>query len=234
MNTAYKKEIWDQYAQPFISVMPSQMLELNTAVATLATGNVCDFGCGAGKIAPFILDNPNVTSYTGIDYSLEMVKQARWHLKQFPQKKSEIIHAKIECIDTEAYDIEIISGITNSIESPGYDFGLSINSYYTWDNSNAVLETIYNALNPNASFVLVTPNKQLDMVSLLEKAKRELVAHPYFKTFKEQNMALVGNEKALFVDMDKLVEQVRKIGFKVTQVHQVFYDGGLNFLHLKK
>ncbi len=234
MNTAYKKETWDQYAQPFISVMPSQMLELNTTVAALATGNVCDFGCGAGKIAPFILDNPSVTSYTGIDYSLEMVKQARWHVEQFPQKNSEIIHAKIEFIDTGVYDFEVISGITNTVESICYDFGLSINSYYTWDNPNAVLETIYNALNLNASFILVTPNKQLDMANLLEKAKRELVAHPYFKTFKEQNMALVGNEKALFVDMDELVEQVRNIGFKVTQAHQAFYEGGLNFLHLKK
>lgn len=234
MNTAYKIETWDQYAQSFLSVMPSPMLELNTSVASFATGKVCDFGCGAGKVAPFVLNNSKVDSYTGIDYSSEMVKLARWHLEQFPDKPSEIIHGKIEFIDTGAYDFEIVSGVTKTVENTSYDFGLSINSYYTWDNSHSVLKTIYNTLNPSAHFILVTPNKQLDMADLLADAKKELVANPYFESFKQQNMALVGNEKALFIDMDELVGQVRDIGFKVVETHQAFYQGGLNFLHLKK
>ena len=233
-NTAYQKEVWDQYARAFLAVMPSKMLELNKAVAELATGDVCDFGCGAAKIAPFVLDQPTVTSYTGIDYSLDMVEQARWHLEQFPEKPSEVIHGRIEFIESGAYDIEIVSGKTATISGLAYDFGLSINSYYTWDKPDTVLRSIYNSLKTNAHFVLVTPNPQVDMENLLKEAKKELIANPYFESFKEQNMAIAGNEKALFVEMNELIMQVQKAGFKVIEAKQNFYDNGLNFLHLVK
>lgn len=233
MSVAYEKQVWDEYARAFLAVMPSQMLKLNEAVAAVAKGNVCDFGCGAAKIAPFILHNEAVSSYSGIDYSLDMVKQARWHLKQFPDKPSEIIHGKIEFIDTGAYELEIVHGQSQIIDL-SYDFGLSINSYYTWDDPHAVLESIYNALSPQAEFVLVTPNPRLDMASLLQKAERELIANPYFASFKEQNMALAGNEKALFVEMSVIIEQACEVGFKVVEANTEFYEGGLNYLHFVK
>lgn len=233
-NTAYKKEVWDDYARAFLAVMPSKMLALNKAVAELATGNVCDFGCGAAKIAPFILDQHEVSSYTGIDYSMAMVEQARWHLEQFPDKPSMVIHGKIEFIDTGAYDVEIVSGKTEIASDEAYDFGLSINSYYTWDDPKTVLQSIYNSLKADAHFVLVTPNPEVDMAHLLKEAKKELVANPYFESFKEQNMVIAGNEKALFVEMNALIIQVQKIGFKVIEAKQCFYNDGLNFLYLAK
>jgi SAM-dependent methyltransferase len=214
---AYAEEIWNDYSRAHLAVMPSEMLVLNKAVAKMAKGNVVDFGCGTAKIAPFVLDNSNVSSYTGIDYSKEMVEQARWHLSRFPEKPGKIICGKIEAMGNEAYD-----------------FGLSTNSYYAWENPLEVLRHIYAMLGDKGELVLVTPNKSLDMANLLHKAERELVAHPYFQTFKDQNMSLVGNEKALFIDMDVLVDQVRQVGFKVIEAHQQFYQAGLNYLYLKK
>ena len=233
-NTAYKKEVWDEYAPAFLAVMPSMMLDLNKAVAELAVGNVCDFGCGAAKIAPFVLNQKAVTSYTGIDYSLNMVELARWHLKQFPEKTSEVIHGRIEFIDTGAYDIEIVPGKTASISDLAYDFGLSINSYYTWDAPETVLKSIYNALDEKAHFVLVTPNPSIDMKQILQEVKREQVANPYFESFMKQNMAIAGNEKALFIEMNDLILQVQQAGFKVIEAKQCFYNKGLNFIHLEK
>ena len=223
-NTAYKKEVWDEYANAFLAVMPSMMLRLNKAVSKLAKGDVCDFGCGAAKVAPFILDRQEVTSYTGIDYSLNMVKLARWHVEQFPQKPSKIIHGKIEASSERAA----------TLAESAYDFGLSINSYYTWDNPRAVLKIIYNALSSSAHFVLVTPNPTMNMAKILEEVKKEQVANPYFKSFVEKNMALAGNEKALFIEMNDLILQVQQAGFKVLEAKQSFYNNGLNFLHLKK
>lgn len=221
MSVIYEEKVWDQYARAFLAVMPSQMLELNKAVATYAIGNVGDFGCGAAKIAPFILHHAEVTHYTGIDYSMDMVNQARWHLEHFPEKPASILHGKIELINDDEHHHR-------------YDFGLSINSYYTWDAPEKVLMSIYNALTPKAEFILVTPNPRLNMAALLQQAERELIANPYFVHFKEQNMALAGNEKALFVEMDFLIGQVRDIGFKVVEANTAFYDGGLNFLRLTK
>lgn len=233
-NTAYKKEVWDDYAHAFLSIMPSMMLQLNKEVASLATGDICDFGCGAAKIAPFVLDRKEVTSYTGIDYSPNMVERARWHLEQFPDKPSEIIRGKIEFIDTGAYDVEIVSGKTEAFSTLMYDFGLSINSYYTWDTPSTVLNSIYNTLSPEAHFVLVTPNPTMDMAQILEEVKKEQVANPYFEHFMEQNMALANNEKALFIEMNELILQVQQAGFKVVEAKQHLYNKGLNFLHLKK
>jgi SAM-dependent methyltransferase len=231
-NEAYKKEIWDQYARAFLSVMPSTMLELNKAVAELATGNVCDFGCGAAKIAPFALDQEDVTSYTGVDYSSSMVDLARWHLAQFPEKPSTIIHGKIESIDARVpLDASSLDKMATTIDAR-YDFGLSINSYYAWDAPETVLKSIYNNLKPNACFVLVTPNPTLDMLKIFKEIKKEQVANPYFETFMEQNIALAGNEKALFVEMNELILQVQKVGFKVIEAKQCFYGNGLNFLYL--
>jgi SAM-dependent methyltransferase len=233
-NTAYKEEVWDQYAQAFLSVMPSIMLDLNKEVANLSTGNVCDFGCGAAKIAPFVLGRDDVISYTGVDYSLNMVKLARWHLAQFPSKPSKVIHGKIEALNTSGHEGETASKAISEVDKTHYDFGLSINSYYTWDNPEKVLQSIFNTLAADARFVLVTPNRTLDIVKLLAEVKTEQVANPYFNSFMEQNMAIAGNEKALFIEMDALISQVQSVGFKVIEATQRLYHNGLNFLYLSK
>ena len=233
-ETAYSVDVWDQYARAFLAIMPSMMLELNKAVAALAKGNVFDFGCGAAKIAPFILERHEVSSYTGIDYSTRMVELARWHLKQFPNKPANVICGRIETLDREPAEVDVMPGISIAVSPKRYDFGLSINNYYTWDTPEIVLHTIYHTLEAEGQFVLVTPNPNLNIEKILEDVKKEQVANPYFETFREQNMAIVGNEKALFIDMNDLILQVQKVGFKIIEARQNFYYHGLNFLYLKK
>lgn len=234
MKTIYKKEVWDNYPQAFLANNPTVMLELNKAVASLGKGNVADYGCGATKIAPFILNNPDVISYTGFDASPEMVKLGRWHLAQFPEKPSEIILANLEQITPSAYKFIKKGKISKYIKQDGFDFGLSINSYYAWPKPVLILENIYKSLKPGARFVLVTPNLKLDMQALAEEAKRELVANPYFESFRDQNLAISANDKANLIEMDDLIDQVRGVGFKVIEANQQFYHKGLNFILLMK
>jgi len=234
MKTIYKKEVWDNYPQAFLANNPTVMLELNKAVASLGKGNVADYGCGATKIAPFILNNPDVISYTGFDASPEMVKLGRWHLAQFPEKPSEIILANLEQITLSSYKLIKKGKLSKFIRQDGFDFGLSINSYYAWSKPMLILKNIHKSLNPCAKFVLVTPNLQLDMEALAVEAKRELVANPLFESFKEQNLAISANEKANLIEVDDLIEQVRNVGFKVVEANQHFYHNGLNFLLLEK
>jgi len=234
MKTIYKKEVWDNYPQAFLANNPAVMLELNKAVASLGKGNVADYGCGATKIAPFILNNPDVISYTGFDASPEMVKLGRWHLAQFPEKPSEIILANLEQITPSAYKLIKKGNMSKYIKQDGFDFGLSINSYYAWPKPVLILENIYKSLKPGARFVLVTPNLKLDMHALAEEAKRELVANPYFESFRDQNLAISANDKANLIEMDDLIDQVRGVGFKVIEANQQFYHKGLNFILLMK
>ena len=233
-SESYDGQIWDNYADDFLAIMPSMMLEVNKEVADLATGDVIDFGCGAAKIAPFVLDNCNVKSYTGIDYSLDMVKLAHWHLQQFPQKPSEIIHGKIESIDVEPYEVEVVPGYPVILSKRQYDFGLSINSYYAWDDTEKILHVIYNSLRVGARFVLVTPNNKLDIIKILDEVKKEQVANPHYERFRKKNISIVGNKNSVFIDMDDLILQAHRIGFKVCEAHQKFYYRGLNYLVLMK
>ena len=217
MSCAYPRGDWDAYAQSFQSIMPSSMLQLNREVAASMHGKVADFGCGAAKIAPFVLEQADVSSYMGIDFAPQMVQRARWLLAQFPGKPSEVIEARIE-------------------DAPplGFDAGLSINSYYAWPQPRRVLTRIFACLRAGATFMLVTPNPGLDMAALLRAADKELIAHPHWRHFKKQNLAFCANPGARFVTMDTLIADVRHCGFEVVEAHQHWYAGGLNMLHLVK
>ena len=214
----YSQQEWNAYALAHQSVMPSVMFELNQAVASMMRGHVLDCGCGSAKIAPFVLEQPQVTHYTGVDYSKEMVDRARWMLEQFPGKPSEIIHAKIE----------------HSVINHPVDSCLSINSYYAWDNPQTVLAWIYAIMQPGSLFVFATPNRSLNMKRLLTTLDKELIAHPYYPEFQRMNLDFCDNPRALFVDMDDMIKQVQSVGFRVKEVHQRYYLGGLNFLQLTK
>lgn len=217
MNNIYSDKEWDDYSAAFQSVMPSMMLEVNRAVADQMEGDVIDFGCGAAKIAPFVLENQKVTSYTGIDSAPLMVEHAQWMLAQFPEKPGRVLQARVEEVRLEEHDS-----------------ALSINSFYAWGDPALALDCIQRSLRRGGGFVLVTPNPRIDMPALLEASHKEMIAHPHWETFRAQNLAFCSNPAARFVTMDALVELVRRAGFLIVEAHQRFYQGGLNFLQLRK
>lgn len=217
MTLLYKISDWDNYAESHLSVLPSVQLQVYKTVASYMQGNVIDLGCGTARITPFLHDMTKVHSYTGIDYSTDMVNKAQWLLNRLGNPQFKVHYSKIE----------------QFTENP-FDSALSINSYYTWPNPSEVLAHIYQLLKPNASFILVTPNKHLDMLKLAHEADKELLGHPHYAAFRQKNLELAGNEKALFVDMDTLVKQLLSLNFKLLACHQEFYLGGLNFVHVQK
>lgn len=217
MNQAYQQNEWDEYAQAHLAVMTSFQLQVYKDVSRKMKGNVADFGCGTAKIAPFLSNKTFVKSYTGIDYSPEMVSQAQRLLSKLKGMRYQIKQDKIE-----------------NITDTCFDSGLSINSYYSWDEPAPILTHIHKLLKPDAPFIMVTPNKNLDMKKLLKETDKELEFHPGYAKFKAANMKLAGNERALFIEMDKLVDQLRKAGFKLVSCHQDYFMGGLNYIHLKK
>ena len=82
--------------------------------------------------------------------------------------------------------------------------------------------------------MLATPNKQLDMLAMEREARKELLTHPDFSTFREINLTLTDNTDAHFIDMDKLITQLQSVGFSIVSCHQSFYLGGLNFILMQK
>lgn len=206
---------WNDYSTSFLSVMPSAMIALNREAASHLTGNSVDFGCGAGKLIPFAMQNANVSSYTGIDASTDMVRKARWTISRFNTKPATILESRIE-----------------SVEQQGFDSGVSINSHYTWSNPAGVLSHIRQRLKPDSPFVLASINANLDMQALLDSAEAECFAHPHWSAFREHNMAISHCDGLHLPTLDKLIEEVSTVGFRVREAHQKHYLGGLNFLVL--
>lgn len=212
----YDNATWDHYARTFHSVSPSLLIELNRFVASELFGNVVDFGCGAAKIAPFVVENSNVRSYTGIDCSAEMIRYA----------KESIATASLENAIVKLEAIENIPVAT-------YDSGVSINSYYAWKNPDLVLQSIYHALADKALLVLVTPNPHIDMQMLLRESEMELHGHPDWSIYKSLNLDLCATAFN-FATLDTVVATVRDIGFFIEEASQTFYHGGLSYLRLRK
>lgn len=222
MSIEQKPTDWNEYAAPFQSVMPSEMVRLNREAAGKLYGNVADFGCGAGKIIPFVLAEKAVNRYIGIDMSSNMARGAQWMAAQFssahfPHKPCDIIEARIETVCIRPVDSAV-----------------SINSYYTWPDPVAVLKHIVEQMKDNALFVLATINPSLNIPALLDEAEKEQIANPYWEAFKRHNLEIYNSKNYNLVTMDELVDQVCEVGLKVMQAHTVFYAGGLNFLVLKK
>lgn len=208
---------WNAYAASFQSVMPSEMVRLNKAAASELYGSVADYGCGAGKIIPFVSSEGSIQQYTGIDMSADMIKGAQWMANRFPETPCKFVESRIESVSIEAVDSAI-----------------SINSYYTWDDPVRVLGHIARQIKVDGHFVLATINRLINMPALLDEAKKEQIANPFWEDFARQNLAICDSPDTHLIGLDELIEQVREVGFSVSKAHTDYYGGGLNYLILKK
>ncbi len=213
----YNPKDWDNYAGSHLRITSRFQYELYQACSDLMSGDVIDCGCGSGKMAPFLCKNPEVSTFTGIDCSENMVTAAAWLIDELKRP---------------GFNVQL--SLIEDFERSGFSAGLSVNSYYAWQDPAKTLTAIAAMLAPNAIFVLANPNPSIDMQALLNEASKELIGHPDFSRFSEQNLAFVSNQRAHFVEMDELIDVVRAVGFKVLECHQKFYQGGINFLHLQK
>jgi len=216
MKPNYKVKNWDTYARSHASVITSFQWDLYQEAVQYMVGDVVDYGCGTAKLAPILDDNQQIDSYTGVDFSPEMVKMARWIVAQLTNKAFTIKQQKIE-------------------QTTGlYSSAVSIHSYYSWINTQVVLSNIYQCLKKEGVFVLVTPNPKLDMAKLIEQSNKELLAHPDAESFRQLNFLFEKTAYARFISMDALILDCQTAGFKIIECHQRHYLGGVNFLVLRK
>lgn len=216
-TSSYLVSEWDNYAELFASVTTSMQVAVYKEACLHLSGTIIDCGCGSAKIAPFLATDEGVCSYTGVDLSELMIQTAQRILQQLRRPRFTVQHNRIEAMPTGCFTS-----------------GVSIQSYYSWPKPEIVLSAIYQLLAPQATFVLVTPNRQLPVDALAKDAEQELLAHPDFSAYKAYNLQLATNANAHFVDMDELIGQVRQTGFQVQEAHQRHFRGGLNFLVLTR
>ncbi len=215
-ESAYSVSEWENYARLHASVTTSVQLALYRESCKYLSGSVVDCGCGSAKMAPLLAGQESVTAYTGVDYAQEMVSVARQVVQTLARPTFTVLHSRIEDVDGQ------------------FNSAVSIQSYYAWPEPVVTLKYIFDMLVEGANFVLTTPNRELNMGKLLQDAEKELVAHPDFAAFKRYNLNLANNPQANFISMDTLIRQAQEAGFKVVECHQRHFDGGINFLVLRK
>lgn len=212
-----QEEGWNAYAKAFAAMQTHFQREMQLEASEFVNGDVVDCGCGTAKLVPFLSSKENITGYTGIDYSSDMLELANLQIAEFGKPSFTTWSGKIE-----------------DFQGKTFDSAVSINSYYSWPAPEKVLRNIFSLLKDNGIFVLVTPNPDIDMVAMVEEAKKELMFHPYWPQFSQTNLALMQDKNANLIAMCDLVRQVTAIGFEVEYCHQKYYLKGLNFLVLRK
>lgn len=211
----YEIDQWGGYASSHSQITSFVQHEVYQEAASLLYGQVVDFGCGTAKLASYLADQEQLTSYAGIDLSEEMLTMAERTLKLLNKPNFRVIQADIE-----------------RVSSSPVDSGVSIMSYYAWANPRKVLQNIARIIKPGGRFLLATANPSLDIDALLRSARRELIGHPQWLEFESHNLSLANHSAANFITMRSLVDECQAAGFGVESCHQKFYLGGMNFLSL--
>ena len=209
-----KKEDWNKYSTSHLGVLVSVQHEVYTYTSTRVKGHVLDAGCGSARSMGYIQENPQVESYTGVDLSCEMIKQARWLRQNLPYEKAHLMCS----------DIDEILGEFDSI--------ISIHSIYSWSDITKKLMHLFKLLKPGGLFILVTPNNKFDVDKLSKLVKRETLGNPFFEEFLSMNYAIANEIN--YVAIDYWIKQVISVGFRVQAAHENFFLGGASYLELLK
>lgn len=208
---------WNDYGRPFSTVTTSFQSQLYASCAIKLTGRVADFGSGTSKITPHLNDNKCITGYIGVECSPLMVREANHLLGKLHNPQFSVIESTIEAFDMV-----------------GFDAGVSINSYYAWENHLDCLQVIYDSLKTGAKFIIANPNNTLDMGLLLKEAEKDLITHPDFEEFKQHNVRFAEEMKCNFISMHVLIQQLQQVGFQILSSNTDFFKGGVNMVITQK
>ncbi len=218
MSTVLENKFeWEDYAQSFHSIMPAVMVQLNQFIANELYGDIIDYGCGAGKLVPYLNENASVTSYTGIDFSKEMIELANSVGNCHSNLTTQFVHSDI-----------MLTAL------PASDCAVSVNSFYSWPKPNDIIDKIYQDLKPGGVFILATLLKSIDMVKLLEEAEPEFINHDYWQAFKSHNLKIMDNPGINLVTITELCDLLERFDFNVLSVDASFYDGGVGLVKVRK
>ena len=207
-----KSDIFNSYASLFAAITPACMREMYLETARQVNGSVIDCGSGPCKLAPYLVDTPDLLSYTGIDYSREMVALGQQLLSSLADSRFRVQCDSVDNIRGE------------------FDNAVSLQSYYAWPNHVKSLTCIHQSLVPGGKFVIGTANNNLNLDDLLTDASKDWMLNPMWDSYMQHNRCIAQNKSGRFDCLDTLIGELRSVGFCVKEAHTRFYNGGLNYV----
>lgn len=212
----YAISTWNKYSQMFASIYTDYQRKVYQEASQYLHGTVLDLGCGPARLAPLLVDNDNISGYTGVEYAVEMVEIAEFTMERLSKSSYSVLHQKVE-------DVEGV-----------YTSAVSLLSYYAFSNPVNTLKHIFGLLEAGSPFIIANPNEKLNQPKLLDEIEKEMMWHPDYDAFKSYNLELANNPQAGFISMDHLIQQLMLVGFQIVTCHQNHYEGGLNFIVCEK
>jgi len=176
-------------------LMPIEQATFKSLMHLLHNFDMLDIGIGCGRTTKFFINK--VKSYTGIDYSLEMIKQAQI---KFPSNQNDlkVVDARsMYFIQDNTYDIVLFS--FNGID------------YVSQDDRIKILNEIYRVTKKNGYFILSSHNilSNEENVKHLENSDR----YDYFITKDKHNL------DTYYIKPSKFVKQLKDIGFDTKNIY---------------
>lgn len=159
MNEKKDKELFDNISKNYIlkdinpcsSIARKQRLDRSISKIDLRKKNILEIGCGAGFTLKYL--NNIYESYTGIDYSKELIKYAS---ENFKGEKIDF-----QCIN--ASNIEF---------NKKFDIIIAIGVLHHMDNPKSIVKIILNHLKEDGVFIINEPVKESIFIRLLRTARR--------------------------------------------------------------
>jgi len=205
---------WDEYAPVFSQITTRFQIEMYEESAKWLSGDIIDCGCGSGKLAPYL--PRQVTGYLGVDSSPMMINLAEQTLKTIARAD----------FAANCQSIEDVTGL--------YDSAVSLQSYYSWVDPQKILIRIHDLITVSGVLVLASANSALDIEMLLDKASKEWILFPDWENYARYNRQLAAKPEGNFATLDTLVSQLRDAGFKILDAHTHLFQGGVNFVVVRK
>jgi ubiquinone/menaquinone biosynthesis C-methylase UbiE len=191
-------------------LMPIEQATFKSLMHLLYNFNMLDVGIGCGRTTSVFIDKVN--SYYGIDYSLEMIKEA--HLK-FPVYKDKLVVAdarNLFFVNNNEYDLVLFS--FNGID------------YVSHDDRIKILKEIYRVTKENGYFILSSHN----LISNEENVKdiENPEQYNYYITKDKHNL------ETYYIKPSVLVQQLNEIGFVTQKIYGYNGEEYIDFDNIPK
>jgi len=176
-------------------LMPIEKATFKSLEPLLSNFNMLDIGIGCGRTTKFFINK--VKSYTGIDYSLEMIKQAQL---KFPKNQNDlkVIDARnLYFVEDNTYDFVLFS--FNGIDNVSHDDRINI------------LNEIHRVTKKNGYFILSSHNIHSNEENVRHFENSE--QYDYYITKDKHNL------ETYYIKPSKFVKQLKEIGFITKKIY---------------
>lgn len=213
------EEFWNEYAKMYNKFIPEFQKKLLKQIAQYAHGKTGDFGCGTGKLIPYLNQNPNITSIHSLDASPQMLS--------FAKKKPTPLPIQYHLLE--------LNKINENTLPLTFDSIFLINVLYANNNPINLLTQINKHLNPNGTLIIGDMNRQTNLNQLITSLSKEYQTDPDIEKYQHYNQILSQNATPKTYTPSELESIIHLIDtYQTTHTSQNHFLGNLNLLTFKK